>query len=62
MWRTNQQDLKIVDLIILSNMNNFHSLEVVDHVSKTQLQVGEKSNWIIWRLKVKITNILKGVW
>ena len=62
MWRTNQQDLKIVDLIILSNMNNFHSLEVVDHVSETQLQVGEKSNWIIWRLKVKITNILKGVW
>ena len=31
--------------------NNFHSLEVVDRVSETQLQVGENSNWIIWRLK-----------
>ena len=27
---------------ILSNLNNFHSLEVVDRVSETQLQVGEK--------------------
>ena len=36
---------------ILSNLNNFHSLEVVDRVSETQLQVGENSNWIIWRLK-----------
>ena len=26
---------------ILSKMNNFHSLEVVDRVSETQLQVGE---------------------
>ena len=38
-----QQDLKIVDLP-LSNLNNFHSLEVVDRVSETQLQVGENSN------------------
>ena len=30
---------------ILSNMNNFHSLEVVDRISETQLQVGENSNW-----------------
>ena len=29
---------------ILLNMNNFHSLEVVDRVSETQLQVGENSN------------------
>ena len=29
---------------ILSNLNNFHSLEVVDRVSETQLQVGENSN------------------
>ena len=36
---------------ILSNQNNFHSLEVVDRVSETQLQVGENSNGIIWRLK-----------
>ena len=34
----NQQDLKTVDLH-LSNLNNFHSLEVVDRVSETQLQV-----------------------
>ena len=39
----NQQDLKTADLI-LSNLNNFHSLEVVDRVSETQLQVGENSN------------------
>ena len=36
---------------ILSNPNNFHSLEVVDRVSETQLQVGENSDWIILRLK-----------
>ena len=39
----NQQDLKRVDPH-LSNLNNFHSLEVVDRVSETQLQVGENSN------------------
>ena len=33
--------------LIFPNLNNFHSLEVVDRVSKTQLQVGENSNWII---------------
>ena len=38
----NQQDFKIVDLH-LSNLNNFHSLEVVDRVSETQPQVGENS-------------------
>ena len=37
-----QQYLKTVD--ILSNMNNFHSLEVVDRVSETQLQVDENSD------------------
>ena len=36
----NQQDLKI-------NMINFHSLEVVDRVSETQLQMSENSNLII---------------
>ena len=36
---------------ILSNLNNFHSLEVVDRVSEIQLQVGENSDLIIWRLK-----------
>ena len=36
---------------ILPNLNNIYSLEVVDRVSETQLQVGENSNWIIWRLK-----------
>ena len=38
---------------ILSNLNNFHSLEVVDRVSETQLQVGENSDWIIWRYSIK---------
>ena len=28
---------------IFSNLNNFHSLEVVNRVSETQLQVGENS-------------------
>ena len=32
-------------------MNNFHSLEVVDRDSETQLQVDENLDWIIWRLK-----------
>ena len=36
---------------ILSNLNNFHSLEVVDRVSETQLQVGDNSDWIIWPSK-----------
>ena len=36
---------------ILWNQNNFHSLEVVDRVSETQLHVGDNSDWIIWRLK-----------
>ena len=44
----NQQDLERVDRHFV-NLNNFHSLEVVDRVSETQLQVGENSNWIIWR-------------
>ena len=46
----NQQYLKTIDLLF-SNLNNFHSLEVVNRVSETQFQVGENSNWIIWRLK-----------
>ena len=44
---------------ILSNLNNFHSLEVVDRVSETQLQVGENSDWIIWRQSARAT--LRGV-
>ena len=39
----NQQDFKIVDLIF-SNLNNFHSLQIVDRVSETQLQAGENYN------------------
>ena len=46
----NQQYLKTVDFI-LSNLHNFHSLEVVDRVSETQLQGGENSDLIFWRLK-----------
>ena len=37
----NQQDLEIVITSILSDLNNFHLLEVVDRVSETQIQVGE---------------------
>ena len=44
----NQQDLKTVDLHF-AKLNFFHSLEVVDRVSETQLQVGENYNKIIWR-------------
>ena len=41
----NQQYLKTVDLhFVKLNLNNFHSLEVVDRVSETQLQVGENSD------------------
>ena len=52
----NQQYLK-TDELHMSNLNNCYSLEVVDRVSETQLerdpqlQVGENSDWIIWRLK-----------
>ena len=47
-----QQYLKTVHIHYdLSNLNNFYSLEVVDRVSETQLQVGKNSNWIISRLK-----------
>ena len=42
----NQQYFKIILLLtsILSKSNNFQSLEIVDRVSETQLQVGENSN------------------
>ena len=44
---------------ILSNLNNFHSLEVVDRVSETQLQVSENSNWIILLISpILILNLL----
>ena len=39
----NQQDLKRVDIPFVKP-EKFHSLEVVDRVSETQLQVGENSN------------------
>ena len=39
----NMLKIKIVDFHILSNRNNLHSLEVVDRVSETQLQVSENS-------------------
>ena len=45
----NQQDYKEMTPIL--SIFCFHSLEVVDRVSETQLQVGENSNGIIWRLK-----------
>ena len=41
----NQQNFEnFVNFVILSSLNNFQSLEVVDRVSETQLQVGEKYN------------------
>ena len=45
--------------LILSNMNNFHPLEVVNRVSETQVQVGENYNimamWIVsWSMVHKI--------
>ena len=45
----NQQDLKRVDLHL--NLNNFHSIEAVNRVSETQLQMSENSHLIILRLK-----------
>ena len=38
--------------IIFSNLNrpNCHQLEVLDRVSEAQLQVGDNSNSMIWRL------------
>ena len=39
----NQQDFKKMTSI-LSNMNIFHSLQVLDRASETQLQMGENSN------------------
>ena len=38
----NKQDLNTVDLHFVKS-EYFHSLEVVDRVSETQLQVGENS-------------------
>ena len=55
-WYYNENELEIVNFCllhqsvifekltsILSNLNNFHSLEVVDRVSETQFQVGENN-------------------
>ena len=39
----NQQDLKIVALV-LSKLNNFQTLEVVERTGETQLKVIENSN------------------
>ena len=39
----------------LTNVCNFHTLEVVDRCSETQLQVGENFNRIILRVKGFLT-------
>ena len=39
---------------ILSNVHNFHSLEVVHRVSETQLEVGEHFNLITWLLEGQV--------
>ena len=49
-YDNNQQYLKTVDLHFVKS-EYFHSLEVVDRVSETQLLVGENSDLIIWLLK-----------
>ena len=41
---SNMPELRKELTSILSNLNDFQSLEVVDRVSETQLQVGENSN------------------
>ena len=43
-------DFKIVYRYFFSNLNNFHSLELVARVSETQIQVGENFNEIILQL------------
>ena len=49
---SDQQDFKIADPHgMLSNLNNCHSLEVVNRVRETQLKVAENSISISWRLK-----------
>ena len=37
--------------LIVSSLNNFHSLEFVNRVSEAQLQVSENSNKLFWQLK-----------
>ena len=49
----NQQYLKTQLTYILSNLNNFHSLEVVDRVSETQLQVAGGGEFRLNNLAVK---------
>ena len=64
---TNQQDFKKSFTSILSNLNNFYSLKVVNRINETQLQVGENSYKIIWRFNAYypcarvwiVSNILK---
>ena len=46
----NQQYLRSVDPHFVKS-EIFKSLEVVDRVSETQIQVGENSDRIIWRSK-----------
>ena len=47
----NQQYLKRVDHYFVKSELFSLTFEVVDRVSETQLQVGENSDLIIWRLK-----------
>ena len=46
-----KRDIKISKSLIsiLSDLNNFHSVEIVDRVSETEL-VNENYNYKIWRL------------
>ena len=55
----NQQDLEIVDLYFSPSLNNFHSLEIVNRVSETQLHVDENSIFYL-ALKVLIQCFVLG--
>ena len=57
----NRQILKPL-ACILSNLFNFHLLEIVNRVSETQLQVGENTSYIIWRLKGYHINPCSATW
>ena len=48
-WVFEYQDLEMLALKY-TNMNNFHSIQVVCRSSKTQPQVGENLNYLIQHL------------
>ena len=49
MLRIKHQSAAYVNIVAFQNLNNFHALEVVDHVSEIQLQVCENFNLITFK-------------